>query len=634
MRHLVFFLCIPLILFTVGRPADAGEPATLDIYFLDMVGGGSTLIVTPMGESVLIDTGSLEPKHRDADRIRRACEVAGVKKIDHLITTHFHSDHYGGLPELARHLPIKTFWDKGALPPSFEQESRSFRELYPLYRQVTQGKVKPLRAGADVPLRDDPAGRTPAVNLHCVAAEKKVEGFEGDIDAPVDGFRMEKPDDSDNARSIALLLTYGPFKFFAGGDITWNVEHHLAHPVNRIGKVDLYQVTHHGLDQSNNTRLLQALDPTVAVAMNGPRKGIMPRTFKDLTALPHLKALYQIHCNTQYGDEGNTWPEFIANPKDNPDRGEFIKASVDAERGTFTVRIGRDGAPRTCKIQRANPSAGQTPKLPAPPDLGGCTRVEIRYYPSTFEYFFRDAGDTALLSPAEIERLQSLETVTVDDPKFCRMLARDVSRGQYRGRTDTAIPTGDLMRLVCYRGRERLASLLAIGKQTVEDERKRWFTCDDGLPSLHQPPKPIQPLVWRADCARRLRVLHDVLKAYYAHHGSVLPAPAQWCDALARFCRETRQTDLRADFKCPGGHEGRCHYALNPECRPDSPPDTVLLFETNAGWNQCGGPELFTFDHHDPPGGCVLLKGVDLGRPGSEVKFIRTQEQLRQLRWR
>ncbi|MHC4432167.1 MAG: MBL fold metallo-hydrolase, partial [Planctomycetota bacterium] len=41
-------------------------PATLDIYFLDMVGGGSTLIVTPLRESVLIDTGSLEPKHRDA----------------------------------------------------------------------------------------------------------------------------------------------------------------------------------------------------------------------------------------------------------------------------------------------------------------------------------------------------------------------------------------------------------------------------------------------------------------------------------------------------------------------------------------------------------------------------------------
>ena len=143
---------------------------------------------------------------------------------------------------------------------------------------------------------------------------------------------MGKTDDTDNARSIALLLTCGPFKFFAGGDITWNVEHHLVQPANRIGKVDLYQVTHHGWDLSNNTLLLKALDPTVAVAMNGPRKGIQPRTFQDLTALPNLKALYQIHFNTEHEGRYNTKPEFIANPKDNPNQGEFIKASVQADK--------------------------------------------------------------------------------------------------------------------------------------------------------------------------------------------------------------------------------------------------------------------------------------------------------------
>ena len=184
-----------------------------------------------------------------------------------------------------------------------------------------------------------------------MAADKKVEGFDGDVDAPIDGVTMGKPDETDNGRSIALLLTWGSFKFFAGGDITWNVEHHLVQPANRIGKVDLYQVTHHGWDLSNNTLLLKALDPTVAVAMNGPRKGIQPRTFQDLTALPNLKALYQIHFNTEHEGQYNTKPEFIANPKDNPNQGEFIKASVQADRGTFTIQIGPDGQRQTYPIQ-------------------------------------------------------------------------------------------------------------------------------------------------------------------------------------------------------------------------------------------------------------------------------------------
>ena len=316
---------------------------TLDIYFLDMAGGGSTLIVTPLGQSILIDTGSLRPAHRDVDRMMRACKDAKLDHIDHLVTTHFDSDHYGGILELTKRIDVKTFWDKGAPPSEAQQKSRSFKELYPLYRQATGGNARALRAGYDIPLQNDPAGKMPPIRLHCITSEKKIDGFDGDIDSPVEGGAIKQADESDNARSIALVLTYGDFKFFAGGDITWNVEHHLAHPINRIGKVDLYQITHHGLDQSNNTLLLKALDPTVAVAMNGPRKGIQPRTFGDLAALPGLKALCQIHYNTQYGDAGNTQSNFIANPKDNPDQGEFIKASVAPDAKTFTLQIGPDG---------------------------------------------------------------------------------------------------------------------------------------------------------------------------------------------------------------------------------------------------------------------------------------------------
>jgi competence protein ComEC len=346
-----YFLGVLLVLLIGLPPVLAEEARTLDIYFLDMVGGGSTLIVTPLGESVLIDTGSLRPEHRDADRILKACQDAGLKQIDYLVTTHFHSDHFGAILEVSQRIPVKCFLDKGTRAPAGDGDNRWSKDLYPLYEQATKGNLKTLRAGEDIALQNDPAGTLPKLTLHCVAADKKVEGFDGDIDAPVEGFKMDGADGSDNARSIALLLTYGSFKFFAGGDITWNVEQHLFHPTNRLGKVDLYQVTHHGLDLSNNTLLLQALRPTVCVALNGPRKGIMPRTFKDLTALPSLQALYQIHYNTESGDAGNAQPECIANPKADPGKGRYIRASVLPDQSAFTVQIGPDGAKRAYKIQ-------------------------------------------------------------------------------------------------------------------------------------------------------------------------------------------------------------------------------------------------------------------------------------------
>jgi competence protein ComEC len=350
MKRLLFVLAVISCIFSNQSPANEENRGTLDIYFLDMAGGGSTLIVTPLGESVLIDTGSLEPKHRDADRIHQACQYAGLKQIDYLITTHFDSDHYGGILELSGRIPIKCFMDKGALPPKQQQAGRSFKTLYPLYQQATKGNVTPIRADDDVPLKNEPSGKMPPITLHCVASEKQIEGFEGDIDAPVEGCVIKKADEDDNARSIALVLSYGRFKFFAGGDITWNVEHHLAHPVNRVGKIDLYQVTHHGLDLSNNPLLLKALSPTVCVAMNGPRKGIQPNAFNAIKTLPAVKAIYQIHYNTIYGDEGNTAEEFIAN-KNDPKKGELVKVSVDPEEGNFTVSIGVNGSKRSFPIQ-------------------------------------------------------------------------------------------------------------------------------------------------------------------------------------------------------------------------------------------------------------------------------------------
>lgn len=341
----IAFLFVFFMMISVLQGEEKPSPKTLDIYFLDMAGGGSTLIVTPMGESILIDTGSLEPMHRDADRILHVCGLAGLKQIDYLITTHFHSDHFGGILEVSKRIPVRRFIDKGALPNRMEQNTEWFRQLYPLYREATKERTLAVQAGEKFDLKQDPAQKLPPLALRCIAAEKQIEGYSGTIDLEVEGFEMRPADESENAKSIALLLTFGRFKFLAAADITWNIEHHLVHPVNRIGKIDLFQINHHGLDQSNNPIFLKAIDPSVCIALNGPKKGIQPNTFKALQNLPNVKAIYQLHYNVLNGPTGNVPSEYIAN-KQESNGSEFIKTVVESSGKNFTVTIGVDGLPK------------------------------------------------------------------------------------------------------------------------------------------------------------------------------------------------------------------------------------------------------------------------------------------------
>lgn len=299
---------------------------TLDIYFLDMEGGASTLIITPMGQSILIDTGSLYPVHRDATRILQACSDADLTQIDYLITTHFDYDHYGAIKEVSDNIQVLNYMDNGSVVSGREEDV--------LYQQATGGNATTLMPGDDIPLTN---GIAP-LSLHCVASGKIIEGFRGDIDAPVEGFEFHSPDTGENAKSIALVLKYGRFKFFAGGDITWNVEHHLAYPNNVIGAIDLYQISHHGLDLSNNPLLLETLSPKVCVAPNGPTKGIGNRTFSALNSLRSVEAIYQLHYNIDSGNP-NTDSKYIANDSRDSISGNYIKASVDLEAGQFTMSI-------------------------------------------------------------------------------------------------------------------------------------------------------------------------------------------------------------------------------------------------------------------------------------------------------
>jgi len=264
-----------------------------------------------------------------------------------------------------------------------------------------------------------------------------------------------------------------------------------------------------------------------------------------------------------------------------------------------------------------------------PPDLSRCTRVEIRYFPSILDYVFPGVQEENLCSPAELDYLRSLETIVADDQEHIKALARKIRLGSYY--EPKGLPgVGFAFHVVCYQNGERLTSFSILGDE-IKTEDDQWFKYPKGLglvAILHALTPQIGPFQLRRSCAGNLSRLRHNFRPFVKGRG-IDPAPNKWCDAIVRFYRKRhyRQEYIRDLLKCPSAGKGKCHYAMNPHCEPNSPPDTVLLFETKAGWNQHGGPDLFTFDNHEPRGGCVVLND-------GTNKFIRTKEELAQLRWK
>jgi len=321
------------------QTAAVAAPEGLDIYFIDVEGGAATLIVTASGESILIDSGF--PVERDAKRILHAAEVAGLKKIDHHLITHWHLDHYGSTAAVAAKLPIVNFYNRGV--PEKLTDDGAFPKRVEGYLKASGGKSTALKAGDLFPLK--PSEGKPALELKVVAANGLTVGTNtehGCKDHPA------KPiDNSDNAKSVATLLSYGPFKFLNCGDLTWNIEHKLVCPTNAVGTVDVYMVTHHGMNISNNPALVKAVQPRVTVMCNGPRKGGSKDVVAMLKTLPGVQANFQLHRNFSTTKEENTDAELIANKTDTDDcQGEFIKLSVSADGKSYTVTIGEKGTPR------------------------------------------------------------------------------------------------------------------------------------------------------------------------------------------------------------------------------------------------------------------------------------------------
>ena len=303
---------VPVVL-VVAAVAVLAQSArtTLDIYLIDVEGGNSTLFVTPSGESLLIDTGNGGPAAaRDADRIAAAAKDAGISRIDHLITTHYHGDHIGAMAEVASRLPVRQFIDHGATVEPNAATAAFVGKTYPeLYAKSTHTVAVPgdtvAMAGLDLRIvasagkviaKAVPGGGQP--NPYCAA------------------YKPGDPDPSENAQSVGSHITFGRFRVVHLGDLTWNKEHDLMCPNNPLGTVDLLVVSHHGQAISNSPQLVHALHPRVAIMNNGTRKGGQPAAMQVLFASPGLEDLWQLHFSLLSGQEYTVPGAFIANTVD------------------------------------------------------------------------------------------------------------------------------------------------------------------------------------------------------------------------------------------------------------------------------------------------------------------------------
>ena len=334
--------------------ARAGQrDGTLDIYWIDSEGGGSTLIVTPNGESVLVDTGN--PGGRDAGRIVTAAKMAGLAKIDYMLLTHFHGDHFGGGAEVAAQLPIGTIYERaipagdpdGKAQSPFQAQIKAWKEIAAARTTLVPGVALPLKVVAG----------GPRLELVCVYADQKalaptVEQMKAKN--PLTGTGTPKTFAfSDNDNSAGFVLAFGGFRFLEGGDLTWNIEEKLVTPYNVLGLIDVYQTNHHGNTDASNPVLLKSIAPTVAVMNNGPRKGGQAGGFANLKEAPSVQALYQVHQSYVAPVEVQAPAEYIANRENlsGADAAKcpanVIKLSVAPDAKSYTISIPANGHSRT-----------------------------------------------------------------------------------------------------------------------------------------------------------------------------------------------------------------------------------------------------------------------------------------------
>ena len=324
-------------LFTLGlaitswaAPAPQADKA-LHIYFVDVEGGQATLFVTPAGQSLLIDTGWPGNDSRDAKRIVAAAKKQGISKIDYVLITHFHQDHVGGVPELAALIPIKTFIDHGE---TYQKDDDATSNAWKAYQAVlATGKYKHITA--------KPGDILPIKGIQATV----VSSDGGLIDKPLPGGGQDNPnckdadqfpeDKSENPHSVGTFINFGKLRILDLGDLTHDKEMQLMCPINKIGKIDIYIVSHHGTATSSSPAFVYGIAPRVAIMDNGATKGGAPAVWDIIEKSPGLEDLWQLHFSRAGGAAHNVAAEFIANP-DGPDAANGLELTAYPD-GSFDV---------------------------------------------------------------------------------------------------------------------------------------------------------------------------------------------------------------------------------------------------------------------------------------------------------
>lgn len=318
-----------LTLAIAGSALPIPHSRSFQIYFIDVEGGQATLIVSPSGQSLLIDTGWRGFDGRDAERIVQAAKAAKIKEIDYVLITHYHRDHVGGVPQLANRMKIGAFVDHGPNMEDAKVVKEDYSDYVKTLNKASQHIV--VKPGDTIPIK--------GITVQVLTAAGEV------LSSPLAGGGQPNPfcaaspkkedDATENARSLGVLVTYGNFRLIDLGDLTSNKELALMCPANPIGTVDVYLTSHHGLNQSGSPALVQALHPRVAIMNNGAKKGGSPDAWQIVKDSPGLEDFWQLHYAMAGGKEHNVPDTFIANV-DEFCEGKYLELTAQSN-GSFTV---------------------------------------------------------------------------------------------------------------------------------------------------------------------------------------------------------------------------------------------------------------------------------------------------------